>query len=108
MDLKLGKESENKLLGRKEISFTMSHKGKTPTVDEAKVAICKKLNLSPDLTVVVSINPIYGSTESEILAHSYATKEAMSVEKKHLFARAEKKAAKSAKAEAPAAEKAAE
>ncbi|HVA82707.1 MAG TPA: hypothetical protein VNF06_00915 [Candidatus Aquilonibacter sp.] len=109
MDLKLGKESENKLLGRKEISFTMSHKGKTPTVDEAKVAICKKLNLSPDLTVIVSINTIYGSMESEILVHSYSTKEAMSVEKKHLFARAEKKAAKAAPKEgAAAAEKAAE
>ncbi|MDE1846067.1 MAG: 30S ribosomal protein S24e [Candidatus Micrarchaeota archaeon] len=98
MDLKLGTESENKLLGRKEISFKMSHKGKTPTVEEAKEQICKKLNLSPDLTVVVNINPIYGSTESEILVHTYSTKEAMNVEKKHLAARVAKKAAKGAKA----------
>lgn len=103
MDLKLGKEIENKMLGRKEISFTISHKGKTPTVDEAKVQICKKLNLSPELTVIVQINPVYGSTESEIIAHSYSTKEEMAVEKKHLNARAEKKAAKVAKA-APAPE----
>lgn len=103
MDIKLGKETENKMLGRKEIMFTLSHKGKTPTVDEAKVAICKKLNLSPELTVIVNINPVYGSTESQIMVHSYSTKEAMAVEKKHLNARIEKKATKVAKAQ-PAAE----
>ncbi|MDE1855960.1 MAG: 30S ribosomal protein S24e, partial [Candidatus Micrarchaeota archaeon] len=60
MNIKVDNEKDNKLLGRKEISFTISHKGQTPKKEEVKVEICKKLNLNPELTVVVKINPIYG------------------------------------------------
>ncbi|MGI0141765.1 MAG: 30S ribosomal protein S24e [Candidatus Micrarchaeales archaeon] len=98
MDIKIEKEIENKLLGRKEIMFSVSAKGKTPEKEHLKVEICKKLNLNPDLTVIVKIDSVYGSTENRVLAHNYATKEAMSVEMKHLFERETKKGAAAAKA----------
>jgi len=97
MDIKINKETENKLLNRKEIVFTISSKGKTPDKEDLKVEVCKKLNLSPDLTVVVKINSVYGSSENEVLVHNYATKEAMGIEKKYLFARVAKKGEKAAK-----------
>ena len=99
MEIKIERDAENKLMGRKEISFTASYKGQTPTKDEVKVAICKKLNVSPEFTVVVKISPLYGRSEASILAHSYPNKEAMAVEKKHLAVRETKKAEKKAKAQ---------
>ncbi|MDE1850407.1 MAG: 30S ribosomal protein S24e [Candidatus Micrarchaeota archaeon] len=102
MDIKINKETENKLLNRKEIVFTVSSKGKTPDKEDLKVQVCKKLNLSPDLTVVVKIDSLYGSSENQVLVHNYATKEAMGIEKKYLFARVAKKGEKAAKAAAAA------
>ena len=97
MDVKIEKNTDNKLFGRKEIVFSTSYKGKTPTQEEVKEEICKKLSLSPDLTVVVKISPLFGNSAASVLVHSYASKEAMSVEKKYLFERITKKAAKAAK-----------
>ncbi|MDE1762179.1 MAG: 30S ribosomal protein S24e [Candidatus Micrarchaeota archaeon] len=106
MDIKIEHDSENKLLGRKEIEFTISYKGATPTKEQVREAICKRLNISPELTVVVNISPLYGTSESRALAHSYSSKEAMAVEKKYLAERAAKKAGKAAKEEPKAEAKA--
>ncbi|MDE1824866.1 MAG: hypothetical protein KGH61_00035 [Candidatus Micrarchaeota archaeon] len=98
MEVKIEKDTDNKLFGRKEMVFSASYKGKTPTQEEVKEEICKKLSLSPDLTVVVKISPLFGTSAASVLVHSYSSKEAMSVEKKHLFERITKKSAKAVKA----------
>src|SRR5437870_2574959 len=91
MNIEIMSNNENKLLNRKEILFSASFAGKTPTKEEAKQEICKKLNISPELTVVIKISPLFGSTESEILVHSYFDKEAMKIEQKHILERSIKK-----------------
>lgn len=78
MEISITSESENKLFNRREIRFTASYSGsRTPSKDEVKEEICKKLSLNPDMTVVISINQAYGSNSSEVVVHSYSKKEAM-------------------------------
>lgn len=77
MDIDIKNEIENKLLGRKEITFAATYTGKTPSKEDIKQEICKKKGLSPDLTVVVKINQEYGKGVSDILVHSYSKKEVM-------------------------------
>lgn len=77
MDIKIESENENKLFGRKEIHFTASYSGKTPSRDEVKEEICKKLSLKPDLTQVIKISQGYGNSMSEVSIYYYSTKEIM-------------------------------
>ena len=77
MEIKILEEREEKLFGRKEITFEASYEGKTPSGEEVKQEICKKLGLSPDLTVVIKIDQAYGKGLSTVKVHSYAKKEVM-------------------------------
>lgn len=78
MDISINSEKENKLFGRKEILFTATNAGsKTPSREEVKEEICKKLSLNPDLTTVIKITQVYGGNTSEVIVHSYSKKEAM-------------------------------
>lgn len=105
MELQISKDFENKLFGRREISFSLSYTGKTPTKEEVKQEICKKLSIDPELTLIVRISPLFGTTVNQGLAHSYSSKEMMKVEQKYLFDRKDKKAKKDgAQAAAPAPE----
>lgn len=78
MDIEVTREKENKLLGRKEIYFTLSYSGnRTPSKDEIKEEICKKLSLKPDLTSVINVSQEYGNSTSQASVYYYSTKEAM-------------------------------
>lgn len=77
VDIKLNTQIENKLLRRKELSFTAYYKGKTPIKEEIKEEICKMLNLKPETTIILSIEQQYGVQESTIRANSYDKKEDM-------------------------------
>jgi ribosomal protein S24E len=100
MDISISSEKENKLFSRKEILFTATSTGsKTPSKEEVKEAICKKLSLNPDLTTVIKITQEYGSNVSEIIVHSYSKKEAMD----SLVRKPKEKKEKAPKAAPPAA-----
>ncbi|MGD0729485.1 MAG: hypothetical protein ABR981_05405 [Candidatus Micrarchaeaceae archaeon] len=102
MEMKILSNNENKLLNRKEIKFWVLQDSSTVRKEDIKKEICKKLNLSPENTIVVRIDQGFGTKESSGIAHSYETKELLEkYESKRLQARIAKKAAKSEKKEEP-------
>lgn len=104
MELQINSNVENKLFQRKEIKFTLDAEI-TPSREQIKVELCKKLSLSPDSTMVVNVDQLFGSKTSVCTAHSYHSKELMlKFEPKYLVKRVEKAASKAAGAEAKPAE----
>lgn len=77
MELNVSKESENKLMGRKEIEVGVSFDAVTPSRSELKEAICKKMGLHPDLVEIVKIDQSYGVKECNVVVHAYDSKDAM-------------------------------
>lgn len=77
MELKITNDNENKLLGRREISAYATYPDKTPTKEEVKEELCKRLSLDPALVEVREIKQQYGLRVSDITAFSYANKETM-------------------------------
>jgi ribosomal protein S24E len=77
MELKINADKENKVLGRREISASATYADKTPTRDEIKQELCKKLGLDPDLVEVREIRQQYGLRVSDVSAYSYQSKESM-------------------------------
>lgn len=75
LELDIKNDSENKLLNRREIVFEVSYLGKTPTRIEIKEAICKKLNLNPDMTNVININQVSGRQLSNVLVYYHSDKD---------------------------------
>lgn len=110
MEIKIESNKENKLLGRKEITFSVDQENSTVRRDALTKELCKKLSLSPESTIVVTISQGFGNKQSTGVAHSYSTKEMLEkYEPKHVLARIAKKSAKKEGAEpkaeeAPAAE----
>ena len=106
MEMKLEKEVANKLLNRKEMLLDVTYKGSTPSREEIKDAAARKFNLKHENVVIVSIDQIYGTGESRVLIHEYASEEAKANAQKHVLARPNKKGkgeAAEAKPEAKAA-----
>jgi ribosomal protein S24E len=107
MEIEIANDSENKTVGRREITFYVLDYAATPTKDLIKTELCKKLNIHPDSTVIVRMDQTFGTKRGTCVAHSYATAEAMKhYEQKHLFERSviakkrkEEKAAGKAKQE---------
>ncbi len=91
MDIRIQKEFDNKLLKRKEISFVATYTGKTPSKEELRQELCKKLGANPELTAMVHVDQLFGQTVSEGKAHLYADKAAMTVEPKYLAERGKPK-----------------
>jgi len=77
MELKITNDKENKLLGRREIGASATYTEKTPTKEEVKEEICKRLSLDPALVEIRQIKQQYGLRMSDITAYSYASKEVM-------------------------------
>lgn len=95
MELTIISNNENKLLKRKEISFSAVQEGGTVNREELTRELCKKLNLHPESTVVTRIDQGYGMKESTGMAHSYQTREMLEkYEPKNVLARIAKKSAK--------------
>ena len=101
MDVSVLDDNENKLFDRRELRIRAVYEGKTPTRDEIRESVCKKLNLSPETFDIIRIDQEYGIQESEIVAYSYKSKESMDK-----FAKRKKE--KAGAAPAPAAAKPAE
>ncbi|HII10281.1 MAG: 30S ribosomal protein S24e [Candidatus Micrarchaeaceae archaeon] len=106
MELKILSNNENKLLKRKEISFSVVQEGGTVNKAELSKELCKKLNLHPESTIITRIDQGYGMKGSTGMAHAYQTKEELEkYEPRKLLERGAKKAAKAQPAEAKAEEK---
>ncbi|MGI0100846.1 MAG: 30S ribosomal protein S24e [Candidatus Micrarchaeaceae archaeon] len=95
MELEIISKKENVLFKRKEILFSIEGSAGTTRRNDVKAEICKRLNLSPEYTIVVRIDQGFGSKKSTGVAHSYDSKETMETyEQKHVLARVSKGATK--------------
>ncbi len=77
MEIKVTRDYENKLVGRREINAFASYPDKTPNKEEVKQELCKSLGLNPELVEIRKIKQQYGLKISDIIAYSYANKEIM-------------------------------
>ena len=108
MDLELIKEREMPLMSKKRYSFYLTFKGVTPTRNDIKGSVAKKVNSDPALTVIKHIYNRYGVEKAKIIANVYSKKEDMerfeekSTLKKHEAKKEEKPAEEAKPAEAPA------
>ena len=91
IEVKIEKDHENKLVGRREIECTISYAGATPSRDALKNELVHKLALNPKTTVVVKIEQKKGAMLSRAVVHAYASEEALKAEQKHLLERGVKK-----------------
>jgi ribosomal protein S24E len=73
MELKIINDTENNMLKRRELEFYITGYEATNSKADAKRELCKKLNLSPDNTVIVSLNQEFGMKRSVGIAHSYSS-----------------------------------
>ncbi|MDE1868732.1 MAG: 30S ribosomal protein S24e [Candidatus Micrarchaeota archaeon] len=88
MELHVTSETTNNLLKRKEIKFSISEDNATVSKAEIHRELCKKLNISPESTIIVSVNQAFGARQSAGIAHSYHSKEEMEkTEPKHVLNR---------------------
>ncbi len=91
MELKIANDTENSLLNRRELEFYITGYEATNSKADAKRELCKKLNLSPDNTVIVSLNQEFGMRRSTGIAHSYSSAaELARVEPKFIIERMKK------------------
>ncbi|MCL5433821.1 MAG: hypothetical protein M1538_02485 [Candidatus Marsarchaeota archaeon] len=92
MELKINKDVENKIMNRREIDFYVVSEDKTISKEEAKKEICKKLNLNPELTIIVKIAQEFGMKRSRVSAHNYKNMDSLNkFVQKYIPARLNKK-----------------
>lgn len=75
MELSITSNKENKLLGRREIEFNVVQDGSTPSKNDIKAELCKKLNLDPESVIVVKLDQSTGVKQGHGFAHAYPSKE---------------------------------
>ncbi len=98
MEINIVKDSKNAVADRREIEFTITQEDRTPSKAEVSKELCKKLNLSPEATVVVRMDQEFGTRMTRAVAHSYPNADALKkVECAYLFERVVTKAKKAAK-----------
>jgi small subunit ribosomal protein S24e len=87
MELRVISTKENKTVGRKEIEFSLVAEAGAKR-DAIKAELCKKENLDPKATIIISINNSFGSMTSNGIAHSYQSEAALKrYESRHLLQR---------------------
>ncbi len=75
--IEISENIEEKLFGRRRISFAAGFSGATPSKDEIRTELSKKLNLAPDLTVITNVTQVYGQRACKGSARSYSSRELM-------------------------------
>jgi ribosomal protein S24E len=92
MEISIISNKEEKLFNRSSIRFVLSYSGSTPSREEAKVELCKKASLRPDLTIITGIGQEFGTKQCTGSAHSYSAKADLDrFEHKYLLTRLVKK-----------------
>lgn len=95
------KDSNNKLLKRREMLVSIEYEGSTPSREEIKRSLADRFNLKQENIVVMSASQLYGTKKCTVLVHEYSDKEAMGLAQKHIIARPNKKKAVAEAAPAP-------
>jgi len=83
MNLKITEQRDNALLKRKEVKFTLSFSGPTPSRKEVKELLSSKLGADGSLLVIDILEQGYGKQELKGYAKVYSDKGAMAIESKY-------------------------
>jgi small subunit ribosomal protein S24e len=88
MEIEIVEDKENKLLGRRELRFKVTHDGKTPSREEVKGEL-KKIGTRPKGVVVIDgMRSGFGKRETLGYAKIYESEErAIEVERGHILVR---------------------
>jgi small subunit ribosomal protein S24e len=99
--LEITQESENVLLGRKQIRFKIFHRGTaTPSREDARKKLAAQFNVELERVIITKLISKYGHEYTEGIARVYETTEkATQLERKYILKRHEVKAKKEAKTE---------
>jgi len=87
MNIDINADVENKLLKRRQVTFTAGFKGSTPSRKQVKEALCSKLGAHPDAVAIEKIGQPFGVQSLEGLAHVYASADGMKAEHEHILRR---------------------
>lgn len=77
MNVNVTASADNKLLDRKEIEAEVSFDGATPKREEIKAAVCQKVGVNPDITVLRKVENSFGTKSVKVIAYSYSSEEAL-------------------------------
>jgi len=87
MDIDIAGTKENKLLGRKEVSFNLKFERAPPSRKEVREKLASALSCDPKLLVIEGMMPNYGRHDATGMAHVYNSEKEMKLEQKHLLVR---------------------
>ncbi len=94
MEIEISKEKDNKLLKRREVLFRLEHKGEgeekgaTPSREEARNALIKKLQCGSNVLVIDWMRPEFGKRETIGYAKVYESEDRLKeVEQGHILER---------------------
>ncbi len=88
MDFEFTRDERNELLKRREVSFTLTYDGPTPSRKEIIGKCCALLSLDPDLAVLDSLKSRYGEMRVRGVIRIYDDKETRDrLEEKYLMER---------------------
>jgi len=88
MEIEIIEDNENKLLRRREIRFRVKFEGPTPKREDVKKKLCAILGVSERLTVVQSLEGIFGKSECVGFAKIYENEEDLKrTEEEHVIRR---------------------
>ncbi|MCL2460592.1 MAG: 30S ribosomal protein S24e [Euryarchaeota archaeon] len=109
MDIKITKDNQNLLLARREVEFTVTHDGATPTRVHVLGKIAAMLNVNTDQVVLDPFRTEFGISRLKGEARVYETKEARDkLEPEYLMKRGMREEAQDAPPEEPSSEGTAE
>ncbi len=63
--------SENKVIGRKEVSLRLSYDASTPKTDDVRNLVAVHLKTKPELVKVIDIMPAYGDRYAKVRVNIY-------------------------------------
>ena len=76
MEIKIIKEEDNPVIGRKEVQCVINHLGEqTPTRESVQSNIAAQLNTDKEFVVIQSIEGHFGEPISQVVAHCYNEKD---------------------------------
>jgi len=107
MKIKIEDKTENPLLNRQDISFTVEHQGTaTPVRLDVRAKLVAMLNCKEDELFIIKLSGLYGQATAKGLGHLYPSKEAaLEHEPAYIIKRHTKEDAASAEAPPPPAPK---
>lgn len=107
MKLEILKERTTPLLSRRRVTALVSFEGATPSRNDLKKAVAKKVDSTENLVIIKHVYPRFGNPEAKIIAHVYGSEEEKrNVEKEYILKKHVAKEAPKEKAPASPAEEA--